>query len=418
MSAVWTAGGAAAVMDRQGLSLEEEMRRWLGFANQFFAIGIHEVGSLVASVKPVSVDDFGAKGDGTTDDSEAFNKAWKEACLSSTGAVNFVVPNNKKYLLKPVTFSGPCKSDLTMQIKGTIIASDNQSDYKNDGAHWLLVDSVQNLMVEGGGIINGNGNIWWKNSCKVNKNLPCKAAPTALTFNNCKNLTVQNLKIQDAQQIHVTFQNCVDVQVSHLTVTAPGTSPNTDGIHVSNAQNIHIKNCIIGTGDDCISIVSGSQLVNATDITCGPGHGISIGSLGNGGSEARVSDVTVNGANLTGTKNGVRIKTWQGGSGSASKIKFENIQMNSVTNPIIIDQNYCDPCTYSSAVQVRDVLYENIKGTSASQVAITFNCSHSSPCQGIRLQNVNIKGDKGQTAKAICSNVNVINTGVVSPKCP
>jgi polygalacturonase len=27
-------------------------------------------------------------------------------------------------------------------------------------------------------------------------------------------------------------------------------------------------------GDDCISIVSGSENVEATDITCGPGHGI------------------------------------------------------------------------------------------------------------------------------------------------
>lgn len=31
--------------------------------------------------------------------------------------------------------------------------------------------------------------------------------------------------------------------------------------------------CLI-EGDDCISIVSGSQNVRATDITCGPGHGI------------------------------------------------------------------------------------------------------------------------------------------------
>lgn len=27
-------------------------------------------------------------------------------------------------------------------------------------------------------------------------------------------------------------------------------------------------------GDDCISIASGSQKVQATNITCGPGHGI------------------------------------------------------------------------------------------------------------------------------------------------
>lgn len=31
---------------------------------------------------------------------------------------------------------------------------------------------------------------------------------------------------------------------------------------------------IINAGDDCISIVSGSESVQAMDITCGPGHGI------------------------------------------------------------------------------------------------------------------------------------------------
>lgn len=37
----------------------------------------------------------------------------------------------------------------------------------------------------------------------------------------------------------------------------------------------------------------------------------SIGSLGAGNSEAEVSNVFVNRATLTGTTNGVRIKTWQ-----------------------------------------------------------------------------------------------------------
>ncbi|KAL6982348.1 galacturonan 1,4-alpha-galacturonidase, partial [Sarracenia purpurea var. burkii] len=63
--------------------------------------------------------------------------------------------------------------------------------------------------------------------------------------------------------------------------------------------------------DDCISIVSGSKYVKVMDITCGPGHGISIGSLGKDKSKDTVSDVNVNGATLSGTTNGVRIKTWQ-----------------------------------------------------------------------------------------------------------
>jgi hypothetical protein len=30
---------------------------------------------------------------------------------------------------------------------------------------------MTNFKVDGGGTINGNGKIWWKNSCKVNESL-------------------------------------------------------------------------------------------------------------------------------------------------------------------------------------------------------------------------------------------------------
>ncbi|KAF3436115.1 hypothetical protein FNV43_RR23207 [Rhamnella rubrinervis] len=374
------------------------------------------------SVQTVNIDDFGAKGNGRTDDTLAFKKAWERACSSNVAAVQLVVPQ-KKYLVKPTRFLGPCKSQLTVQIYGSIEASDDRSDYSKDVRHWLVFDSVENLILQGGGIISGNGKIWWQNSCKTNQALPCKDAPTALTLYKCKNLVVKDLKIQDAQQIHVSFESCMNVQASNLMVAAPEESPNTDGIHVTNTRNIHISSCTIATGDDCISIVSGSQDVQATDITCGPGHGISIGSLGSGNSEAYVSGVTVNKAKFVGTLNGVRIKTWQGGSGSASNIKFQNIEMQNVVNPIIIDQNYCDedrPCKQqSSAVEIKTVVYQNIKGTSASDIAIKFECSKSKACQGILLQDIELKhSGGGQMAKALCSNVNFNHIGHVTPLCP
>ncbi|XWS59132.1 hypothetical protein CRYUN_Cryun08bG0095900 [Craigia yunnanensis] len=382
-------------------------------------LSLQRLGITSTSTKTVNVDDFGATGDGIND-TEAFEKAWKEAC-SSKGAVVLEVPEKKSYLLKPIRFSGPCKSDLTIQIYGTIEASNDRLDYKEDSRHWLIFDSVDNLLIEGGGNINGNGKIWWENSCKINKDLPCKDAPTALTFYKSKNLIVRNLNIQDAQQIHVSFEKCTNVQASSLKVKAPGKSPNTDGIHITDTQNIQITNTVIGTGDDCISIVSGSQNVQAMDITCGPGHGISIGSLGSGNSKAYVSGVTVDGAKLIGTTNGVRIKTWQGGSGTASNIKFQNIEMYNVSNPIIIDQNYCDqdkPCKgQPSAVQVQNVVYQNIQGTSSSDVAIDFDCSKSRPCQGITLQNVNLKGEGKEVATATCNNVQTTIIGNVSPGC-
>ncbi|KAF8403803.1 hypothetical protein HHK36_011909 [Tetracentron sinense] len=333
--------------------------------------------SAISDIEVVNVDDFGAKGDGTEDDTEAFEKAWEKAC-SSTSATTLVVPSYKNYLLKPVRFSGPCESDLTIKIYGTIEASDDRSDYELDFQHWLVFENIENFLVEGGGTINGNGDIWWENSCKINKSLPCTHAPTAITFNKCKNLRVANLKIKDAQQIHLSFQKCVDVQASNLMVTAPEKSPNTDGIHVTKTQNIQIESCVIGTGDDCISIVSGSENVQVIDITCGPGHGISIGSLGSGNSEAHVSNVMVNRAVLSGTTNGVRIKTWQG-----------------------------------SAVQVRDVVYKNIIGTSASEVAIKFNCSKSFPCLGIALDDIDLVSEGEGTSKASCENVEWSEVGKV-----
>ncbi|KAI3782558.1 hypothetical protein L2E82_12609 [Cichorium intybus] len=375
----------------------------------------------LVSTKTFDVDSFGAKGDGKKDDTKAFKKAWTEACSSTTTAV-FNVAKNKKYLVTPIRFKGPCKASLTMQISGTILASTQQSKYKKDERHWLRVDKVENLLIEGGGVIDGNGDIWWSNSCKVNKTLPCKDAPTALTLYKCKTLMVNNLTIQNAQQIHVSFDNCENVQVSNLQVTSPKDSPNTDGIHVTHSQNITISSCVIGTGDDCISIVSGSKKIQARGITCGPGHGISIGSLGSKNSEAHVSDVIIDGAELTKTSNGVRIKTWQGGSGNASQITFQNINMKDVKNPIIIDQNYCDQSKsckeQDSAVEIINVTYQNITGSSADKDAITFDCSKHHPCQGIVLQDINLTRENNDGTKAICNNVELTYVGTVIPRCP
>jgi len=57
------------------------------------------------------------------------------------------------------------------QISGIIEASENLSDYSEDLTHWLVFDSIEKLSVKGGGTIDGNGNIWWQNSCKVNEKL-------------------------------------------------------------------------------------------------------------------------------------------------------------------------------------------------------------------------------------------------------
>ncbi|MQL85856.1 hypothetical protein Taro_018381 [Colocasia esculenta] len=367
---------------------------------------------LASSTNVVNVNDYGAKGDGSSDDTTAFTNAWKAACSSSVAATLFV-PASKTYLLKPITFAGSCKSNILVQIKGTILASPKVSDWSGtDRKRWIVFDGVKNLMVEGGGTFDGNGQIWWKNSCKVDES-------QAVTFDSCSSLKVDNLKFKNSQMMHVSFESCTNVEVSNLVISAPGSSPNTDGIHVTGTTNIQIDNCVIGTGDDCISIVSGSRFVNATNIFCGPGHGISIGSLGANGAEATVSDILVDTAQLEGTTNGVRIKTWQGGKGYAKNINFKNVFMKNVKNPIIIDQNYCDSsktCSeQKSAVAISEVKYKNITGTSATSVAMEFDCSKSVPCSGVVLQDIKLTLTSGGSAKTICNNVKLTKAGTVVP---
>ncbi|KAK4285500.1 hypothetical protein QN277_002191 [Acacia crassicarpa] len=366
----------------------------------------------------VNVDDYGAIPNDIKEDNEAFQKAWNEAC--SKGAV-LVVPKNGIYRLKPITFSGPCKPNTAFMVYGTVKAWPRPSAYKKDPTHWIRFNGISGLRVGGGGIgiINGNGKKWWKKSCKVNKTLPCTDAPTAVTFYQCNNLSVTKLSFLNSQKMHLSIENCVNARLSGLYVIAPEHSPNTDGIHVTSSRNVDISHTYIGTGDDCISIESGSSNVKVQDITCGPGHGISIGSLGDSNSRAEVSNVVVDRAKLIGTTNGVRIKTYQGGSGYARFIEFKNIEMRNVSNPIIIDQNYCDqqePCPeQKSAVEISNLVYHHITGTSASEVAINFDCSKTVPCRNVHVENVTLEAEGGGQTIASCANV--VNASSLFPQC-
>ncbi|MCO5548978.1 hypothetical protein L7F22_002442 [Adiantum nelumboides] len=368
----------------------------------------------------VNVDWHGAIGDGLTDDTQAFIDAWHEACTLDSAVL--LIPFNKTYLVNHLEFKGPCGSGLVVELAGTLVAPADPSLWnKSHSNAWLHFSHLSGLSVEGGGTIDGQGQQWWDQSCKRDKKNKCHDAPTALRFSSVSNLKVRDLLSLNSPQIHIKFANCYGVDVVNLQVTAPEDSPNTDGIHISETQNVRIQDSSVGTGDDCVSIVRGSADILVKNITCGPGHGISIGSLGKSGSDDFVSLVVVNGANLIGTTNGVRIKTWQGGSGAAIGILFENISMNNVSHPIIIDQKYCDSSSScsaneSSAVQVSQVYYKNIQGTSATKQAIKFECSELAPCKGLLLENVNLVREAGKgNSTTVCENAQGFVIGRVFP---
>ncbi|KNA10562.1 hypothetical protein SOVF_143210 [Spinacia oleracea] len=360
---------------------------------------------------------YGAVGDGVHDDTEAFRNAWKVACSSSHRST-IIIPEGLNYLVQPIDFAG-CHAEVTLRILGAITAPKDPKLWLGlNPRKWLYFHSVKRLTLEGGGTINGMGETWWALSCKTNKSMPCHHAPTAVTFHRCKKLKVRNISIIDSQQTHLSFTNCRRVVVSNVTLTAPAESPNTDGIHISASSDVQVIDSNIRTGDDCISIVSNSSRVVITGLFCGPGHGISIGSLGKSNEWAAVQDVMVDGAYLSNTQNGVRIKTWQGGAGYVSRITFQNVWMENVSNPIIIDQYYCDapkPCeNQTSAVHVGQISFVGIKGTSASEEAVKFSCSDSSPCHGLYLEDIQLISYTGIT-ESFCWQAQGSSSGIVYP---
>ena len=71
-----------------------------------------------------------------------------------------------------------------------------------------------------------------------------------------------------------------------------------------------------------------------------------------------------------------------------------------------------------SAVALSDVVYQNIKGTSASEVAVNFNCSRTVPCRAIYVQDVVLQQQGNQAAAiASCENVRYVNRGNFFPSC-
>lgn len=66
-------------------------------------------------------------------------------------------------------------------------------------------------------------------------------------------------------------------------------------------------------------------------------------------------------------------------------------------------------------MKISSVSYEHIKGTSASPVAIKFDCSQSNPCWGLKLQDINLVYPKGSQTSS-CTNAGGSISGVVNPK--
>ncbi|KAF3332783.1 polygalacturonase [Carex littledalei] len=335
--------------------------------------------------------DYGAKGNGVTDDTKAFQDTWAAAC--KIAASTMVVPSNYEFLVGPISFAGPvCQPNLVFQANGTIVAPLNHKGFTSGLLQWIEFTKLRGITIQGRGIVEGRGNYWW------NINSDSDDDPS-VRFYGSYNVTVTGITIRNSPQFHLKFDTCQSVEVHGITISSPGDSPNTDGIHLQNSAGVTIHHSTLAcAGDDCVSIQTGCSNVFIHDVSCGPGHGISIGGLGKDGTMAVVSGINVQNINMTGTQTAARIKTWQGGSGSVKNVRFSNIQVSEVETPIMIDQYYCNGQSHcankSSAVTLSDITFQGIVGTYTVQ-PVYLACSDNTPCTNIHLADIELQPTDG-----------------------
>lgn len=331
----------------------------------------------------INVKDFGATGDGTTDDTTAVQSAIN--CLPKKGVLLF--PEGR-YLCRPLCL----KSDVTLYLtdNATILGSTDRSGYpvlpgeicdattgeKIQVGTWegnpvtmhqslIFGEHISNVHIVGRGCIDGNAqnSTWWVDV----KNQPI-GRPRLAFFNGCKNVYFHGVSAQNspAWQMHPYF--CKNVNYLDIFVGAPHNSPNTDAIDPECCNGVNIIGCRFSVGDDCIAIKSGKAYIGKTYRTPTQnvyianclmqfGHGaVTLGSEMAGG----VKKLTVKQCKFVQTDRGLRIKTRRGRGKYAvvDGVTFQNILMEGVKTPIVINMwyNCCDPDRFSEYNTTRQKL--------------------------------------------------------------
>ncbi|XP_076930887.1 polygalacturonase-like [Bidens hawaiensis] len=375
----------------------------------------------IAQAEVFDITKFGAKADAEI--SKALADAWAKVC-SAPQPSQLLIPKGR-YLLNTVEFNGPCKSPVEVKIDGTLIGPEDPVTIPK-GSQWITFSYITAMKIMGSGTLDGVGGAmsWSTDDPKttVEKGSPLQYN---LNFNFIKDSYITGITSKDSKNIHMNLVQCTNVTVQDFKASAPGSSPNTIGIHVVWSKNINIKNCVIGTGDDCVSIGDGNDHVIVEGVKCGPGKGISIGGLGRNTGEKPVTGVTVKNCSFSSTLNGVWIKTWpHSHPGDAGDIHFEDLTMEKVDNPVFIQQDYCPhiECKKDSPsnVKIHNVIIKNVKGTSNSPEVVKLRCSKATKgCEKVEISNINLKYD-GPAGKAIqeCQHVKPIYSGqLVPPGC-
>jgi polygalacturonase len=384
---------------------------------------------------------YGAKNDSSKISTRAIANAIAAASKKGGGTVYFPAG---KYLTGPIHL----KSNITIFIDAgaELHFSDNFDDYlpmvqsRYEGVDvksfspLFYAYKAENISIVGRGLINGHGKKWWDfvegykkeqprskwqymfDSLNKNILLPDDPAqmkrgflrPPFIQPMYCKNVLIEGITIINSPFWTVNPEFCENVTVNAVTINNPH-SPNTDGINPESCKYVHISNCHISVGDDCITIKSGKDIpgrtkampaenYTITNCTMLSGHGgVVIGSEMSGG----VKKITISNCVFDGTDRGIRIKTARGRGGVVEDIRVDNIIMKNIKQQaIVLDMQYAktqlEPVSERTP-QFKNIHFSNI--TAQTNQAIYINGLAEMPVEDITFSDIQFEAKTGASIK-------------------
>jgi polygalacturonase len=360
------------------------------------------------AAKTCDVTKLGAKGDSTTKNTAILQKA-----LDTCQTIN--IPSGI-YLTGPLTLHS--NTTLNLQTGATLLGSPDRADYapftfarKQTIQPLISATNAEHITITGGGIIDGNGHIWWeyvqgiKDSGVLGTDHP---RPMGILLDHVKHARLENITMQNAGFWQIVPYYAEDITFRNMKILAPK-SPNTDAIDPFSSSHIIIDHVFSSVGDDNIAIKSGainspgpdapSEYITITDCTFENGHGLSIGSEIAGGAH----HIHAERIHFKGTEQGIRIKANRDRGNDVSDISFKDIEMVDVKTAILISEYY--PKVFpegdvASAPITRltphfhDITIENVHATGSGSDGVIVGLPES-PVLNLSLKNVHLEGHTG-----------------------